>query len=129
MTSTYCDLLFVKWAVNSGGIMLQHPVLWQFVSAPFPTKAVVKSAHMISWVMKQRVCFFVFSASLAKDYFYQQSQGRGQRLGLPDGGSSRGSGSLNVDRDNIIWDQRKSQLCCLTVRQINLCADKQKNQQ
>lgn len=55
MTSTYCDPLFVKWAVNSGGIILQHPVLWQFVSAPFPTKAVVKSAHMISWVMKQRV--------------------------------------------------------------------------
>lgn len=48
MTSTYCDLLFVKWAVNSGGIMLRHPVLWQFVSAPFPTKAVVKSHHMIS---------------------------------------------------------------------------------
>lgn len=31
MTSTYCDLLFVKWAVNSGGIMLRHPVLWQFL--------------------------------------------------------------------------------------------------
>lgn len=60
MTSTYCDLLFVKWAVNSGGIMLQHPVLWQFVSAPFPTRAVVKSGHMISRVMKHSACFFVF---------------------------------------------------------------------
>lgn len=29
----------MKWAVNSGGIILQHPVLWPFVSAPFPTKA------------------------------------------------------------------------------------------
>lgn len=28
-TSVYCDVLFVKWAVNSGGIMLRHPVLWQ----------------------------------------------------------------------------------------------------
>lgn len=41
--------------------MLRHPVLWQFVSAPFPTEAVVKSHHMISWVMKQSICFIVFS--------------------------------------------------------------------
>lgn len=41
--------------------MLRHPVLWQFVSAPFPTEAVVKSHHMLSWVMKQNICFIVFS--------------------------------------------------------------------
>lgn len=28
--------------------------------APFPTKAVVKSHHTLSWVVKQTVCFFVF---------------------------------------------------------------------
>lgn len=64
MTRTFCDLLFVKWAVNSGGITLRHPVLWRFVSVPFPMKAVVKSHHMISWVMKQSVCFFVFVSPL-----------------------------------------------------------------
>lgn len=48
MSSTYCDLLFVKWAVNSGGIMLQHPVLWRFVSATFPTDAAVKSHRTIA---------------------------------------------------------------------------------
>lgn len=60
-TCTYCDMPFVKWAVNSGRIALQHPVLWRFVSATIPTKAAVKiSPHGKAGVMKQSVCFFVF---------------------------------------------------------------------
>lgn len=41
--------------------MLQHPVLQQFVSASFPTKAMVKAHHMTDWVKTHRVCFFSFS--------------------------------------------------------------------
>lgn len=66
MSSTYCDLLFVKWAVNSGGIMLQHPVLWRFVSATFPTDAAVKSYRMIT----KRVFLCAFSPSLANWSFW-----------------------------------------------------------
>lgn len=67
--------------------MLQHPVLWQFVSAPFPTRAVVKSRHTISWVMKQSVRFF--------GYFplWRAGPAGGELLGAPGGGSNRGPGS------------------------------------
>lgn len=92
MTSIYCDLLFVKRAVNSGGIMLQHPVLWPFVSAPFPTKAVVKSHRMISWPMKQSICFFVFSSWANRScwHFNHESQSPGRLVSLSGGGSGRG---------------------------------------
>lgn len=61
-TCTYCDLPFVKWAVNSGRIALQHPVLWQFVSATIPTKAAVKiSPHGKAGVMKQCLFLCIFA--------------------------------------------------------------------
>lgn len=83
MTSTYCDLLFVKWAVNSGGIMLRHPVLWQFVSAPFPTKAVVKSHHMISRGELVMLAFLPAESVLGAATEF--------------GGSSRGSGIKTIE--------------------------------
>lgn len=54
--------LIVKWAVNSGGIMLQHPVLWPFVSAPFPTKSI--SPHDKPSDETKRLLLCVFSPRL-----------------------------------------------------------------
>ena len=66
--------------------MLQHPVLWQFVSALFPKMAVVKSHHMRSWLVKHSVCFIVYFPPGQTGHggmFTQQSHS--PSVGLPGG--------------------------------------------